>query len=59
MLTLQHRSLGETRLEPAFADAFTAGPMLVRFRREAGGAVAGFSVSMGRARNIGFARRAR
>lgn len=57
-LMLQHRSLGDTRLEPAFADAFTAGPTLIRFARVEGGRVTGFSVSMGRARNILFVRRA-
>ena len=58
VLMLRHRSMGDTRLEPAFADAFTAGPTLIRFTREAGGPITGFSVSMGRARNIGFTRRA-
>ncbi len=58
VLMLQHRSLGDTRLEPAFADAFTAGPTLIRFARVKGGRVTGFSVSMGRARNILFVRRA-
>lgn len=57
-LMLQHRSLGDTRLEPAFADAFTAGSTLIRFARGKGGRIRGFSVSMGRARNIGFLRRA-
>jgi CubicO group peptidase (beta-lactamase class C family) len=59
ILSLEHRSLGLTRLEPAFADAFTAGPMLIRFRRETGDDLAGFTVTMGRARNIGFVRRTR
>ncbi|MFN2399381.1 MAG: serine hydrolase domain-containing protein [Gemmatimonadaceae bacterium] len=57
VLILQHRSQGDTRLEPAFADAFTAGPSLVRFTRGEGGRITGFSVSIGRARNIGFVRR--
>ncbi|MDQ3699174.1 MAG: beta-lactamase family protein [Gemmatimonadota bacterium] len=56
-LVLVHRALGDPRLEPAFADALTAGPALLRFTRKANGRVAGFSVSVGRARNIGFVRR--
>lgn len=57
VLVLEHRSLGDTRFEPAFVDAFTAGPMLVRFSRGDGARITGFSVSMGRARGIGFVRR--
>lgn len=57
-LVLRHRALGETRLEPAFGDLFSAGPALVRFTRGRDGRVTGFGVSVGRARNIGFVRRA-
>jgi CubicO group peptidase (beta-lactamase class C family) len=56
-LVLQHRALGDTRLEPAFTDAFTAGPALLRFTRDGARRVTGFTVSIGRARNIGFQRR--
>ncbi|MGH7719171.1 MAG: serine hydrolase domain-containing protein [Gemmatimonadaceae bacterium] len=56
-LVLMHRALDDPRLEPAFADALTAGPVFLRFTRDAGGHVTGFAVSIGRARNIGFVRR--
>ncbi|MEJ7813443.1 MAG: serine hydrolase [Gemmatimonadaceae bacterium] len=56
-LVLRHRALGDTRLVPAFGDLFTAGPALVRFTRGSDGRVTGFTVSIGRARGIGFVRR--
>ncbi|MGQ0715629.1 MAG: hypothetical protein ACT4PJ_18170 [Gemmatimonadaceae bacterium] len=56
-LVLVHRSLGDPRLEPAFVNALTAGPALLRFARDAKGRITGFSLSIGRARNIRFVRR--
>jgi CubicO group peptidase (beta-lactamase class C family) len=46
------------KLEPAMADAFTAGSGLVHFTRDASGHVTGFDVSASRMRGIRFDRKA-
>jgi hypothetical protein len=56
-LNLHPRRGDALPLTPAFADAFT-GSGLLRFERNAEGDIIGFEVNIGRARGIGFRRRA-
>lgn len=56
-LNLHPRRGDPLPLTPAFADAFT-GSGLLRFERNAAGDITGFEVNIGRARGIGFRRRA-
>ncbi|HEX7182402.1 MAG TPA: serine hydrolase domain-containing protein [Thermoanaerobaculia bacterium] len=54
-LTLRDRRGESLRLEPAFADAFRNPNLgLLRFSRDSGKKVNGFSISVGRARNMRF-----
>jgi len=54
---LKGRTVDSYPLEPAFADAFTAGPMFLRVTRDAGGQAAGFELSASGMKRIRFERR--
>jgi CubicO group peptidase (beta-lactamase class C family) len=51
------RGMGEVPLEPTFADAFTAGPVFLRFGRDGSGQITGFEISASRMQKIRFERR--
>ncbi len=57
-LTLRHRKLGEIRLTPTFDDGFYGGGWYLTFGRDPAGAVAGFTMSSQRARQVRFRLRA-
>ena len=58
-LVLQRQRFEDEPLEPAFADAFTAGGIFFRFARGEGGAVTGFSATTPGARDLRFVKVAR
>ena len=55
-LVLSHRKLGRIRLVPTFEDGFYGGGWYFTFVREAGGTVAGFTMSTSRAWKVAFRR---
>ncbi len=53
-LVLWNRKLGHIRLIPTFEDGFYGGGWYFTFRRDAGGEIAGFTMSTSRARRVAF-----
>jgi CubicO group peptidase (beta-lactamase class C family) len=55
-LVATHHRLADMRLMPMEPDAFRAGSRLMRFERDAAGAITGFRLTGGRVRNVAFRR---
>ncbi len=55
-LTARHRGSPPMQLRPLTRDEFSAGPVTVRFTRDATGQISGFVLDQGRIRNLRFER---
>lgn len=56
-VVVRGRSVESFVLEPSFADAFAAGPLLLRFTRGPGGQPTGFDLTSGGMKTIRFERK--